>query len=57
MIYKSFLLKTEELLRPIKSTFWQVQMKTQAAERTGKKPWELSPLKIGLIKQNFKVGE
>lgn len=54
---KSLLLKTEELLCPIKSTFWQVQMKTQAAERTGKKPWELSLFKTGPIKQNFKVGE
>lgn len=56
-MYKSLLLKAGELLCLIKSTFWQLQIKTRAAERTGKKPWELSPFKIGLVKQNLKVGE
>lgn len=47
----------KKLLCPNKSTIWQVQMKTQDAERAGKKPWELSLFRTGLIKQNFKVRE
>lgn len=57
VIYKSLLLKMEDLPCLIKSAFWQVHIKTWATERTDKKPWELSPFKIGVIKQNFKVEE